>query len=197
MSEFFVAPIVEGHGEVDALPILLQRLLFDVRDDSFVRINPALRIKVGSFLRDDDYFAKYVELAARKAKAHDGGSILILLDSEDDCPAELGPDLARRAAAVRNDVPTVVALAHREYETWFLAAARSLRGIAGLATDLDPPADPEAIRDAKGWLSAQMPSPYNEPNDQPAFTRQFSFDEAACVPSFARLRGKLQHLFGG
>jgi hypothetical protein len=92
-------------------------------------------------------------------------------------------------------VPTVVALAHREYETWFLAAARSLRGIAGLPLDLDPPAVPEAIRNAKGWLSARMPAPYNEPNDQPALTRQFSFDEAECVSSFAWLRQKLQYLF--
>jgi hypothetical protein len=92
-------------------------------------------------------------------------------------------------------VPIIVALAHREYETWFLAAAHSLRGVGGLPADLDPPAAPEAIRDAKGWLSAQMPAAYNEPNDQPALTRQFSFDEAATVPSFAWLRRKLHHLF--
>jgi hypothetical protein len=192
MSNYFIAPIVEGHGDVQAIPILLQRMLFDLRSDVLLSVNPALRVKAGSFLRDQSYFARYVELAARKAK--DRGSVLILLDSEDDCPAQLGPELACRAAAVRSDVPIVVALAHREYETWFLAAARSLRGICGLPADLDPPLAPEAIRDAKGWLSARMPAAYNEPNDQPALTSQFSFDEAATVPSFVRLRRKLQNL---
>ncbi|MDQ3621561.1 MAG: hypothetical protein M3463_03605 [Verrucomicrobiota bacterium] len=103
--------------------------------------------------------------------------------------------MSARAAAVHDDVPIVLALAHREYETWFLAAARSLRSKGSLPADLDPPAAPESIRDAKGWLSARMPAAYNEPNDQPAFTREFSFDEAAAVPSFAPLRRKLHHLF--
>jgi hypothetical protein len=39
--------------------------------------------------------------------------------------------------------------------------------------------------------TAMLPAAYNEPNDQPALTRQFDFDEAATVPSFARLRRKL------
>ena len=59
-----------------------------------------------------------------------------------------------------------------------LASARSLRGEAGLPNDLDPPKLPECIRDAKEWLSARMPAAYNELNDQPAFTRRFSFTEA-------------------
>jgi len=124
MSSFFVAPIVEGHGEVQAIPILLQRVLSELGGNALLHINPALRVKAGSFLRDHDYFARYIELAARKAKANNGGSVLILLDSEDECPAQLGPELSQRATSVRDDVPIVVALAYREYETWFLAAAR-------------------------------------------------------------------------
>jgi hypothetical protein len=195
MRKFFISPIVEGYGEVEAIPILLQRLLAEIRTDASLRVNPPLRVKAGSFLRDDDYFAKYIEFAALKAKPHEGGSILILLDCEDDCPARLGTDLARRAAAVRTDIPICVAFAYREYETWFLAAARSLRGVSGLPTELEPPSAPEGIRDAKGWLSERMPAPYNEPNDQPAFTKRFSFAEAENVPSFARLRRKLHRLF--
>ena len=195
MSEFFVAPIVEGHGEVQAVPILLQRSLMEVRDDSSLRVNPALRVKAGSFLNDPDYFARYVDLAARKAKQHEHGSVLILLDCDEGCPAEIGPQLATRATAVRGDIPLTVALAYREYETWFLAAAHSLRGVNGLPLDLDPPAAPEIIRGAKGWLAARMPRGYNEPNDQPGLTHMFSFDEAAAIPSFARLRGKLHRLF--
>lgn len=195
MSDFFVAPIVEGHGEVQAMPILLHRLLQEFRADATLRINPALRVKAGSFFNDHKYFAKYLELAARKAKPHSGGSVLILLDCEDVCPAQIGPTLAAKAAAVRGDVPVTVALAYREYETWFLAAARSLRGVNGVPADLEPPAAPESIRDAKGWLDKLIPRGYNEPNDQPVFTQTFSFEEAAAIPSFSRLRTKLRTLF--
>lgn len=195
MTSYFIAPIVEGHGEVQAIPILLQRLLLESRPDGLLRVNPALRVKTGSFLRDRDYFARYLELAARKARAQPRGSVLVLLDCEDDCPAEAGPRLACQAVSLHPAIPITVALAHREYETWFLAAARSLRGVRGLPADLDAPEDPEVIRDAKGWLNARMPATYNEPNDQPIFTREFSFGEASSVPSFARLRSKLRSLF--
>jgi hypothetical protein len=194
MSSFFVAPIVEGHGEVEAVPLLLGRIFRESMPQASLAVSPPLRVKAGSFLNDSGYFAKYVELAARKAISRAGGSVLILLDCEDDCPAELGPELARRAGAVRSDVPILVALAHREYETWFLAAAQSLRGLRGLPSDLEPPTHPERIR-AKAWLSRQMVSSYNEPNDQPTFTQRFSFEQASAVPSFARLRHRLQQLF--
>lgn len=195
MSEFYVAPIVEGYGEVDAVPILLRRLLLELRQEASIRVNPPLRVKAGSFVNDYDYFARYFELAARKAKPHPRGSVLILLDCEDDCPGTLGPALTAKAAKVRGDVPIVVALAHPEYETWFLAAARSLRGEGGLRSDLDPPSNPESLRDAKGWLGERMLHGYNAPNDQPRFTSTFSFQEAAVIPSFTRLRRKLNEHF--
>ena len=185
--QFFVAPIVEGHGEVFAVPILLQRVISEQRPDVSLRVNPAIRVKVGSFLGNPGYFANYLELAARKVRQHANGLVLILLDCEDRCPAIVGPQLASAAASVRSDVPTIIALAHREFETWFVAAARSLRGVRGLPLDLEAPTDPESIRDAKGWLRSRMNAGYNEPNDQPIFTRMFSLEEASCVPSFARL----------
>src|ERR1017187_4442564 len=93
---FFIAPIVEGHGEVQAVPILLKRLMAGVTPDARLRLNPALRVKAGSFVNDDDYFNKYVELAALKAKPWPNSCVLILLDCEDDCPGELGPKLLER-----------------------------------------------------------------------------------------------------
>jgi hypothetical protein len=86
-------------------------------------------------------------------------------------------------------------LAYREFETWFLAAARSLRGICGLPNDLEPPKDPELLRDAKGWLSARMRQPYNEPNHQPKLTAAFAFEEAIGSKSFHRGFRKLGKFF--
>lgn len=192
---FFIAPIVEGHGEVQAVPILLKRLASIATPTAQLRLNPALRVKVGAFVNDDDYFDKYLELAARKAKPWPSSCVLILLDCEDKCPSELGPKLLKKAKARHPDIPIIVVLAYREYETWFLAAARSLRGVCGLPVDLEPPVDPESVRDAKGWLSAKMKVPYNAPVHQPRLTDAIAFEEALAVDSFARAMRKLRPFF--
>ncbi len=191
----FVAPIVEGHGEVQAVPILLRRIAAEYAPALELKINPPLRIKSGSFLRDEDYFQKHVELAARKVKPWSKSCVWILLDCEDDCPAVVGPAILQRAISCRPDTAILVTLAYREYETWFLAAAHSLQGVCNLPADIEPPADPESSRDAKAWLAARMGVPYNEPNHQPRLTAAFSFAEASSIPSFARTLEKLSDFF--
>lgn len=192
---FFIAPIVEGHGEVQAVPVLLRRLAAILAPTSLLSLNPALRVKAGSFANDDAYFRRHIELAARKAKQWPNSCVLIILDSEDECPGQLGPAFLTRAKVCRSDVAVIVVLAYREFETWFLAAACSLRGICNLPNDLEPPENPESLRDAKGWLSANMGQPYNEPDHQPKLTAAFSFDEAAATKSFARGFRKLRDFF--
>jgi hypothetical protein len=61
-------------------------------------------------------------------------------------------------------------LAVKEFEAWFLAAAPSLAGKRGLPDNLEPPADPEQIRDAKGWLQKRRTDrlAYAPTVDQPA-----------------------------
>jgi hypothetical protein len=191
----FVATIVEGHGEVHAVPVLLRRLAAELVPTSQVSVNPALRVKAGSFVNDSDYFGKYIELAARKARQWPNSCVLIILDCEDRCPGQLGPELLSRASARRSDVTVIVVLAFPEFETWFLAAARSLRGVCGLPNDLQPPTNPEALRDAKGWLSRNMGQPYNEPDHQPKLASKFAFGEAMGTKSFARGFGKLREFF--
>lgn len=192
---FFIAPIVEGHGEVHAVPVLLRRFAAELVPTSQLSLNPALRVKAGSFANDANYFRRHVELAARKAKQWPNSCILIVLDCEDGCPRQFGPELLSRATACRPDVTIIVVLAYREYETWFLAAARSLRWICGLPNDLEPPDNPESLRDAKGWLSANMRQPYNEPDHQPKLTAAFALEEAMTSKSFARGFRKLREFF--
>lgn len=134
----YIAPIVEGHGEVEAVPALLHRIAQGETQNITLRVNSPIRVKAGSFLNNDTYFRKQIILAAAKA-AQANGFVLILLDCEDDCPATLGPSILSRARAIREDVDYLVVLAYREYESWFLAAARSLRGVRGLPEDLEPP----------------------------------------------------------
>lgn len=185
MNRRFFSPIVEGHGEQEALPVLIRKIFTEFSPQIIPVINPPIRVKSGSFLNDTEYFRKYVSLAAAKAAQADG-ELLIVLDCEDDCPASLGPNLLAKARTVRSDVPITVVLAHREYETWFLAAAESLRGCAGLPADLTPPADPERIRGAKEWLGRHMDQAYDPIIHQAALTARFDLSQAKAIPSFAR-----------
>jgi hypothetical protein len=132
-------------------------------------------------------------LASSKAVEREG-AVLILFDCEDDCPAQLGPKLLREAAEVRGDVRTLVALSYREYETWFLAAVRSLRGLRGLPENLNPPADPEAIRGAKEWLGRQMDGGYDPIIHQAEFSRAIDLEEARTNRSFNRLYNRVCEL---
>ena len=187
MNEISIACIVEGHGDVAAIPILLHRIVREI--DSSLRLYvpaPAIRVPRSSIVKPGEV-ERAVELAALKTNA--SGGILILVDADEDCPATLGPALLTRAKTARSDRPIAVVLAKQEYEAWFLAAAASLRGQQGLFETLEPPADPEGISGAKGWLRERMAPnrKYSETIDQPALTALFDLDAARQASSFDKL----------
>ena len=181
-----VVCIVEGHGEVEATPIIIRRISQLIDPGSFVQIPSPIRVPKSKLLRSGE-LERAVELAAQKAGNR--GGILILLDSDSDCPAHLGPQLLQRATTARSDIPISVVLAKWEFESWFIAAAESLRGLRNLAEDLAPPANIEDIQGAKEWLSKQMPSrlAYSETLDQPALASHFDFQAARHVDSFDKM----------
>ena len=175
--------IVEGHGDVSAVPILVRQIAQAWDSTSNVHVGPCLRVPRYRLVKDGE-LERAIELAARKMQSK--GAILVLVDSDDDCPAQLGPELLRRAQKQRATSPIAVVLAKFEFENWFLAAAESLRGKRGLPHDLQEPAEPEGIRGAKEWLSAQMPPgrSYREILDQPALTAALDLNSARRARSF-------------
>ena len=177
-----IATIVEGHGEVEAVPILLRRIAESVSPETALEIPRPIRIPRNKVVRAGE-LERAIGLAAARAGAD--GCILLLLDADDDCPARLAPRLLERAVAARRDRDIRVVLAKMEYEAWFLAAAISL----GIGQDIEPPDDPEAVRDAKGWLSARMTrgQPYRETIHQASFSAVFNLDTARSAPSFDKL----------
>lgn len=196
MTEVLIVPIVEGHGEVGAVPALLHRINEESCARVRLRVNPPTRVKASQFLQFGPEFQRHVALAAAKARQSPASIVLVLLDCEDDCPKRLAPVIREQLLASAHDVDFLVALAYREYETWFLAAAESLRRHHGLPIDLSAPGQPESIRDAKGWISRHLrPRAYDEIVHQLAFTRVFDLEAASAVPSFARLRDRLSQYF--
>jgi hypothetical protein len=76
-----------------------------------------------------------------------------------------------------------------EFESWFIAAAESIAGHSSLPPGLCAPADPESIRDAKGWLQKAMPPgrKYSETIDQPSLASKFDLNAARRAPSFDKM----------
>jgi len=104
-----IISIVEGHGEVAALPLLLRRLVADVRPEYWVHAPYPIRVPRDKLLKPNQ-LERYFQLAAAQSA---GGGVLIIMDSEDPhegCPATLGPSIQARAALVRNDIPTLVVM---------------------------------------------------------------------------------------
>ncbi len=182
MSAAF-ACIVEGHGECEAVPVLIRRIAEKLDPALQVWMPKPIRIPRSKIIKPNE-IERAVELAARKMGGK--GAILIVLDSDDDCPAKVGPELLKRAQAARSDRPIAVVLAKREFEAWFLQAAESLRGKRGLLETLSAPPDPESVRGAKEWLSARMQPgrTYSETIDQPALAAHFEIEAARQADSF-------------
>ena len=190
-----IASIVEGHGDVGAVPVLLRRIANTLTSDRPLKVLRPIRVPRTRLLRPGEMEGA-IELAARQTTA--GDCILVLIDADRDCPKELAPALLDRARQQRPDREIQVVLAKSEYESWFLAAAVSLRRRRGLPADLEPPPDPEKIRDAKGWLSRHLPrdQSYRETLHQAPLTQHMDLDRALTAPSFDKLWRDLESLLG-
>jgi len=189
-----VLPIVEGHGEVEAVGVLVRRIALDLDPGLVPIVLHPMRISA-SKLRKSGELENAIEFAARRLAG--AGGVLVVLDCDDGCPATEGPKLLERARLACRGLPVCVVLAKREFEAWFLAAAESLRGKRGLPMTLSRPGEPEEIRDAKGWLDQHLPSgrSYAETTDQPALTAVFDMDVARRnADSFDKCYRDIRHL---
>lgn len=90
-SRVKIQTIVEGHGDVAAFPVLLRRLVL-AAEVWEVEVGKPIR-RPRSRLVDETGVRQAVRLAALQT---DCGAVLILLDGDDDCPADLGPTVQGR-----------------------------------------------------------------------------------------------------
>ena len=182
-----IQPIVEGYGEVQAVPVLLRRLR-DECEAFGIDVNRPIRATRSQLVREDT-LKQRVNLALLQEHC---GAILIIFDADDDCPKELAPVIQQWANEESGLVSSAVVIANREYEAWFLASIESLRGQRGIRDDAVSHPNPESPRAAKYALEERMTegASYSETVDQPALTALFEMERAyASCRSFRRLTG--------
>jgi len=168
-------PIVEGHGEVPAVRILLERICSEFTPGSVVHVlKPIRQPRAKLIANKNDCLQKSLTLAIAKLRqmvvpdAED--LILLLLDADDDCAAELGPRLLHMAASLRSDADIACVFAVHEYETWFVAAADSLTSYLTIQEG-DGPENPEKQGCRKKWIEDRFrAAKYSETVDQPKLT---------------------------
>ena len=189
-----VVPIVEGHGDAAAIPVLLRRLVDAAEAWDAVRIGQPIRCN-RSQLVDEGQLRKRVRVARLREHC---GAIIVVFDSDDDCPVERAGQVREWAVAEAGPVSCEVVLAQREYEAWFLATVESLRTHRSVKTDAVSHPHPELPQDAKGRLEAMMRITYSERTHQPAFSAIFCMADAyAHCRSFRKLVGSFGRLMEG
>jgi hypothetical protein len=118
-----IVPIVEGEGELLAVPALLSRLIyelfiFDVFVDSAKFCTKSQMIK-------REFVGKFVT----HTKNINGDAVIFIFDADKLCARNIVPHMLEWAKEFRSDLPCGVVMARREYEVWFMASMESMRGI--------------------------------------------------------------------
>ncbi len=186
--------IVEGHGDVKAVPVLVRRIQQELAPSVNLIIRQPFRLPRTKLDKPDKLKNALNSLAKYLPPPR---AILILVDADKDCPATLGPELVKQAQKARSDIQIGIVLAKHEFESWFLAAASSIAGRRGLRPELPEISDPEAIRGAKEWLGKNMPpsTKYKETVDQASLAAVFDLELAQKhSPSFDKCRREIERL---
>lgn len=187
-----ILPIVEGHSEVESVPILLRRIAEEMGAFQISIARP-YRVKRNKVTKEGE-IERAIKHGLRDRSNIKG--IIVLLDADDDCPKCLGQQLLTRCNNITN-IPSIVILAKKELEGWFLGGRESLRGIRGIKLDGNPPSNPEDIRGAKEILSQNMENNrrYLEVDDQPALAAKLDLHltQERC-PSFKKFYNDLKSL---
>lgn len=187
-----ILPIVEGHSEEKAIPVLLRRLL-DKLEHPEVQVARPFRVKRNLVILPGE-----IERAIlRGIQTRTGiNGLLVILDADDDDPNQLEISLVSRCRIV-SPKPVAVVAARRELESWFLGSKDSLRGVCGIRAGANAPEAPESIRGAKERLTRNMEGNrgYVEVKDQPAMAAKMDLGLALqrCL-SFRRLLSELERL---
>jgi uncharacterized protein DUF4276 len=196
----YIAPIVEGQTEDKCIERLLQRIWREllVAPHRLQVLQPSrekrdkLVHSAGADLESKVQEA-FLKLQYRLRRDSDGrGLLLLLLDAEHDCPADLGPRLLQTARSARSDADSACVLAKQMLENWIVGGASTLAGVNGLPNPL-PARNQFEDGNGAAWLKAQLRTlnkrrTYKKTVDAKVFVQ--AIDLAECrvnCPSFDKL----------
>lgn len=189
--------LVEGPGDMTAVPVLLRKLF---QQNNIFNWMPGDPMRVGELsalkkrLRN---FAEALRIKMNEGKCH---GVLVLLDMEDGCPRDEAWALAAEFATFGLPCPVAVVFAHREYEEWLVASLPTIAPhVACFPDTLARDYPIEGKRGVKEWLTRQMPAGtiYKETTDQASFTAHLNTDLALECRSFQRLTKAIDEIIAG
>lgn len=178
-----IASIVEGHGDVEALPALLGKLAPGVEIKRPVRV-PKSKLISAAGTANQDEVSRAVAIAVANIPHDVRGLLLLVLDADSDCAAEIGPSLlaAMNAADHRGTRECFVAIAKKEFESWLLGGL--------LESD---ESDPDGFGNPKGRVGQLNGGRYKETIDQPRLAKRVIIDQLESrSPSFQRLATQIR-----
>ena len=194
-----IVPVVEGAGDVAALPGLLTRILLEKynRTDVIVAQGKSKVVVANGRMKLESKLEQFLQHAHNKPEC---SAILVLLDADDDCPVTVSKQLSQRCEQFRSICPVQVVYADRSYESWFLASLDTIRGQGVIPDTVSIPTAVEDINNPKQWLTDQMPPgrAYKETTHQASFSglidTELAFQKSR---SFRRLCHALEQLLDG
>ena len=190
-----IIPVVEGAGDVSAFPSLLGRILWERYERTDVIVAQGnMVVRANGRQNLENKLEKFLGHALNKPNCD---AILVLLDTDGECPVELAQRLLQRCEQMGLMRPLEIVCAHWSYESWFLASLDTIRGQRGISDTAVLSQDAENIQNPKQWLTDQMPpgQAYKETTHQAALTQHMDIDMAhSNSRSFRRLCHALELL---
>lgn len=115
-GKIVIASIVEGHGEVSAIPVLVRKVAGEMFDRYDVVVPNPHRVK-RSQLVAGNVRGQVLENAIRvqAERVSKAGGVLVVADADDDCPVLLAQKLATPQFSYSK---VEIAIAVREFEAW-------------------------------------------------------------------------------
>jgi hypothetical protein len=202
---------VEGYGEEDAVPSLVNHLLLghEPWDCVLPDYEPFRVGQLGSLIKDEG--KKWIDKlkVAAKTRKNLGGVLLIadgdldLLHGQPFCAMKAAQHLSQlaRQAGGGSFFSVAIVIALQEYESWLIAGVEWLAGKTypdgrpGIQRDAVSPSGnlEEAPRDAKKWLSSHMNEGYKPTVDQGPLTRLLLKEDLTLVRQRMRSFRRLEH----
>ena len=175
---FYVFAIVEGKGELKAVPNLLHRLWeANIKSPPLRTGKQPYKVRRGDFINNQKVRREYLNEVGYRARQCYGG-VLILLDAEEECCRDFVhgdkiKDIRADIDEILVGIPHFFALAEKGYESWLVA------GLGGINTEKGVSED---------WINANkdktgLDRKYNKIVDQLKLTSKMDIQRARKVNS--------------